>query len=145
MTSQPRNAQSASHWDTTCTSQRYTCIIISRALRGAMCNVHEDTLRNTRLPRTAGLCFYQDKLRLTSGGHTHRRNTRNVSRSGRAKCWHQLGTSALVQQGAVSGAPSILPGTHTCITLFQALFQKLVRSYINLCGTHTHILHNSRY
>lgn len=65
-------------------------------------------------PRTAGLCFYQDKLRLTTGGHTHRQNTRNVCRSGRAKCWHQLGTSTLVQQEGSEERPlSCLELSHT--------------------------------
>lgn len=65
-------------------------------------------------PRTAVLRLNQDKLRPTAGGHTHRQNTRNVSRSGRAKCWPQLGTKHTGAARRLRGASSILPGTNPC-------------------------------
>lgn len=41
MTSYSRNAQSASHWETACTSHHYSCINISRASHEAVSKEHE--------------------------------------------------------------------------------------------------------
>lgn len=110
MTSDSKNALSASHRDTahmhpntrdaSLEAEDYIKHCVQEARR------HTEEYQAPGTVRLSG----RDKLRSTTEGRAQRPNTRNVSFTGRAKSWHQLGPSSLQPESTRRRGPARIKG-----------------------------------